>query len=132
MAKAKRDTPREPAPLKPFIVDPSNQGAPRPPGTYGVHIIQGDEKIVLRPAPYLLRLWEAFQAGFKAALAKPRIVRRRSAQDPIKAVIVEKWGPDWPPMTLSTPKADQMLADELDERGIKASPDSRKRAMGRR
>jgi hypothetical protein len=56
--------------------------------------------------------------------------RRRSRQDPITAVIIEKWGPNWPPDTLPTPEALRMLRDEC--KGIIASDDSFKRAMGRR
>src|SRR5262245_3649116 len=53
MAKAKKQgTPQASAPLKPFIVDPAKQGAPRPPGTYGVHIVDPDNPAYLRPTPY--------------------------------------------------------------------------------
>jgi hypothetical protein len=58
--------------------------------------------------------------------------RRRSRQDPIRAAIIQKWGSDWPPDTLPTPEALRELDHELDRLGIKASPDSKKRAMGRR
>jgi hypothetical protein len=58
--------------------------------------------------------------------------RRRWRQDPIRAAITQKWGSDWPPDTLPTPEALRELDHELERLGIIASPDSKKRAMGRR
>jgi hypothetical protein len=59
--------------------------------------------------------------------------RRRSWQrDVVTAAIEEKFGLGWPPGTLSTPEALRQLDRELDRLNIKASDDTKKRAMGRR
>jgi hypothetical protein len=58
--------------------------------------------------------------------------RRNWQRDTIRAAIRDKWGPEWPPDTLSTPDALRQLDHELDRLKIKASDDTKKRAMGRR
>jgi hypothetical protein len=58
--------------------------------------------------------------------------RRHWQRDVIGAAIKEKWGPGWPPDTLSTPEALRQLDSELDRLKIIVSPDTKKRAMGRR
>jgi hypothetical protein len=63
---------------------------------------------------------------------KPPKRRRSWRRDPIIAVITQKWGPGWPPDTLATPEALRQLDHELDRLEIKASDDTKKRAMGRR
>jgi hypothetical protein len=72
------------------------------------------------------------QATSGATARLPGGRRRHWRQDPVIAAIKEKWGSDWPPDTLSTPDAVRELVRELDRRGIKASPDTMKRAIGRR
>jgi hypothetical protein len=60
--------------------------------------------------------------------------RRRPARDRIEAVARDLW-PDTqgkPPETLSTPEALKLLGNELDRRGIGSTPDSQRRAIGRR
>jgi hypothetical protein len=58
--------------------------------------------------------------------------RRNWQRDVIRAAIKDKWGPGWPPDILSTPDALRQLDHELDRLKIKASDDTKKRAMGRR
>lgn len=69
---------------------------------------------------------------FRQAPATPaKKARRQYRQAPVKEVVVELW-PNGVPQGLGTPTLLQILAAELDRRGIAASPDVQRRALGRR
>jgi hypothetical protein len=65
------------------------------------------------------------------AKPKPRKSKRKWRRDSVKTVVRELFSAD-ALKNASTPALLKQLGDELDRRGIIASPDTQRRALGRR
>jgi hypothetical protein len=90
------------------------------------------EKIHLQWALHALsRLGEAAKMAFNGTWVQKQ--RRRRRRDPVEAVAKELWPPDGrPPETMATPAALRRLGKACERRKIPASPDTLRRAIGRR
>jgi hypothetical protein len=98
-----------------------------------VHIIGSDEKVYLRPSLYSMGVMEGIRHLVERLKLGERKRHRRHRRDAIAAVAKEIWPVDGlPPESTSTPVAVQTLGDECDARSIINTPDTLKRAIGRR
>jgi hypothetical protein len=118
-----------------FVV-PAVPASPSPAGTRGGPEggqAENQPKKLKKPrSRYRANPVQSVAKGLSPLDGKPPKRRRGWQRDPIRVAITQKWGPGWPPDTLATPEALRQLDHELDRLGIKASPDTKKRAMGRR